>query len=212
MRHLHRSHDQERLAPPADPLLGRPAAWAPVLLLLPLAAGIESARRLYAQAGAHTPPGGAPPAAIVGVALALAVGAVCFECAFLRMVWAARGAKVPFTPLAFALWLLTLPEWCAQAALAHVAAGSASAVWLAPWVGYRAVAGDAAGMTGWGFAFAGAGLLTAARLAISAAVQARLSGRRWREAALLVTMVWAGSHVLLAWIVELARGRALGPA
>ncbi|MBI5168485.1 MAG: hypothetical protein HZA61_03255 [Candidatus Eisenbacteria bacterium] len=201
-----------RAVAPAGPLAGLPAVWAPVLLLLPLAAWIESARRLYAQAGAHTLPEGPPPAGIVALALALGVAAVLVECAFLRMVWAARGVRLPFAPLAFALGLLTVPESCAQAALAHVAPGSAAAVWLAPWVGYRALAGDAAGANGWSFAFAGAGLLTAARIAASAAVQSRLAGRRWREAALLVTVVWLLSHVLLAWLAELARGRALGPA
>ena len=195
---------------------GMPAAWAPVLLLLPLVAWIESARRLYAQAGAHdglgtmARSGSVSPESVVGLALALTVGAVLVETACLRVVWGARGVTLPFAPLALALWLLTMPESCAVAALARVPPGSAGAVWLAPWVGYRALAGSAAGANGWSFAFAGAGLLTALRMGLSAAVQARLAGRRWREAAALVFTVWFVSHVLLAWLVELSRGRSLG--
>lgn len=201
---------------PARLPAGIPAAWGPVLLLLPLAAWIESARRLYAQAGAQEAfadlarSGSMPPGALVGLALALAVGAVFAEAVCLRMVWGARGVSLPFAPLAFALWLLTTIESCAVAVLARVPPGSAGAVWLAPWVGYRALAGSAAGANGWTFAFAGAGLLTALRIGLSAAVQARLAGRRLREAAGLVTLVWFVSHVLLAWMVELSRGRSLG--
>lgn len=195
---------------------GLPAAWAPVLLLLPLVAWIESARRLYAQAGAHDAfgelarSGSVPPESVVGLALVLTVGAVFTEAVCLRMVWGARGATLPFAPLAFVLWLLTVPESCAVAALAHVPPGSSGAVWLAPWVGYRALAGSAAGANGWTFAFAGAGLFTALRIGLSAAAQARLAGRRWREGAALVVTVWFVSHVLLAWLVELSRGRSLG--
>ncbi len=195
---------------------GLPAAWAPVLLLLPLAAWIESARRLYAQAGAHEAfealarSGSMSPGALVGLALALTLGAVLAEAVCLRMVWGARGVTPPFLPLAFVLWLLTTIESCAAAVLARVPPGSAGAVWLAPWVGYRALAGSAAGANGWTFAFAGAGLLTALRIGLSAAAQARLAGRRLREAAALVFAVWLVSHVLLAWMVELSRGRSLG--
>lgn len=195
---------------------GLPVAWAPVLLLLPLAAWIESARRLYAQAGALDAFGNLPhsgavtPEAVVALALVLTVAAVFLEAAVLRMVWGARGVTLPFFPLAFALWLLTSIESCAVAALARVPSGSAGAVWLAPWVGYRALAGSAAGANGWTFAFAGAGLLTALRIGLSAFVQAKLAGRRRREAAALVVAVWLASHVLLAWLVELSRGRSLG--
>ena len=204
------------LSVPAAAFARLPAAWAPVLLLLPLAAWIESARRLYAQAGALDAfaslprSGSVTPEGLVALALALTVGAVLLEAAVLRMVWGARGVTIPFAPLAFALWLLTTIESCAGALLARVPPGSAGAVWLAPWVGYRALAGSAAGANGWTFAFAGAGLLTALRIGLSAAAQSRLAGRRLREAASLVVAVWLVSHVLLAWLVELSRGRSLG--
>lgn len=214
MSAVHPSSDSN--AVPARPPAGIPAAWAPVLLLLPLAAWIESARRLYAQAGALDAfaslprAGSVTPEGLVALALALTVGAVLFEASALRMVWGARGVTIPFASLSFALWLLTTIESSAGALLARVPPGSAGAVWLAPWVGYRALAGSAAGANGWTFAFAGAGLLTALRIGLSAAAQARLAGRRLREAASLVVAVWLVSHVLLAWLIELSRGRSLG--
>ena len=99
-------HDPPRGAPrmsadrplsvPAAAFARLPAAWAPVLLLLPLAAWIESARRLYAQAGALDAfaslprSGSVTPEGLVALALALTVGAVLLEAAVLRMVWGAR--------------------------------------------------------------------------------------------------------------------------
>ena len=194
-----------RAMPIAEPLRTIPAPLVALLAFLPLVAGIESARVLLPV----TPT--ASPATLVAIALAASAACVLVEAGFWRAFWSARGARAPFAALAFVLWALTAIEALASAALAHVRPGGPAALWLAPWVGYRALGGLDALASGWRLAFANAGLLTAARIAASAWAQARLVGRHWREALTGVVLVWLASHVAMAWIFELARGRALGP-
>lgn len=185
---------------------GGPAWLLPLLLFLPLAAWIDAARRALEQAGGNLP-AALSPGALVGATLAVVAAGTLAECAFHRALWSVRGARVPFAPLLLALWLLSALEPLAGAAMECGPPGSAASYWLAPWVGARALARPDAPPGAWALAFGGAGLLTAARIALSAAAQARLAGRAWREALLQVLLVWLASHVALAWTLALVRGR-----
>ncbi len=193
-----------------------PAMPMPVRVLLaflPLVAGIESARALLPGALAGAPHGtrGFAPATLVTVALAASFVGVALEALFWRVCWAARGVAMPYGALLFALWALSAIDAVASAVVTRVGPGGAVGLWLAPWVGYRALRAGDASAGAWWLAFANAGLLGAVRMALSAWVQARLAGRRWREAAVWVVGAWLASHLAMAWIVELVRGRALGP-
>ncbi|MCC6652485.1 MAG: hypothetical protein IT348_15145, partial [Candidatus Eisenbacteria bacterium] len=176
------------------------------LLFLPLAAWFDAARRALDAAGGERT-AGLSEGALVGATLALVMAGTLVECAFHRALWSARGARVAFAPLLLAVWLLSALEPLAGAAMEWCPPGSAGSLGLAPWVGARALAAPGGQPDAWAVAFGGAGLLAAARIALSAAAQARLAGRAWREALLQVLLVWLASHVALAWTLALVRGR-----
>ncbi|MFN8589655.1 MAG: hypothetical protein U0704_17850 [Candidatus Eisenbacteria bacterium] len=202
-----------RTAIPAETLRVLPAPLVALLAFLPFFAWIQAARTLLPGALAGTPHGtvGFSPEMLVGFSLAVAAAMVACEALFWRAFWVVRGAQPSFTALALVLWLLTMPESFGAVALARTAGDPHARVWLAPWLGYRALHAPDAGTSGWVLAFGGTGLLTAARVALSGGVQARLAGRRVREAVTWVALVWFASHVAQAWTFELVRGRALGP-
>lgn len=202
-----------RDTPHLEPFRALPAPAVALLAFLPLVAWIEASRALLPGALEGMPHGtpGYSPATLVTLALAVSFAGVAAEALFWRACWGARGVAVPYGSLLFALWVLSTIDACASALVTRGGAGGTAGLWLAPWVGYRALRTGDAASSGWQLAFASTGLLTAARVSLSAWAQARLADRRWREAFVGVAFVWLASHVALAWIFELVRGRAIGP-
>jgi hypothetical protein len=146
-----------------------------------------------------------PALAWAGVALVL-LGLV-LETSFYAMLWSTRGARLRIVPCLLALLQLSMLEVVASLILHHsppAGAGHVLAVLLA---GARA-SWDGVTPGGLAGAFGSLGVLTLARIALWAWVQALATGRRWREAAAWIALVWVATHLAQGWSIELLRGRS----
>ena len=183
-----------------------PPWWAwPFLLYLPL----DAWAHLVMHEVARLPHGPAPHTAAAGALVALGVtaqiAATLVETAFYRMLWSARGLRLPFAPLALLLLQASVVEPLAQALL-DLAGGRVPAPWLVAVVGARATWQGSVPGGAFAQAFGGLGALALLRVLFAAWAQARLVDRPLREALAAVVAAWLATHLAAAWGLDLLRG------
>jgi hypothetical protein len=197
-----------RVVPQSPPLVA-PPWWAwPLLLPGPVLAW----HSLVADELASTPAApewyAAPALAWAGVALVLF--GLLAETAFYSMLWHARRIRMPIVPCLLALLQLSMLEVVASIVIhgaPEVGAGRTFAVLLC---GARARWGGAT-PPGLAAAFGSVGALTIVRIGAWSWVQSYATGRRFREAAAIVSLVWLASHLAQGWSLELLRGPGGAP-
>jgi hypothetical protein len=162
-----------------------------------------------AQVMAALPEGHARgPAVSVAAALVVALHGAGYaaEGAFYVIWWRIRGARLPFwrfTTWLAVLWLIDLTgETLGGISLQHPAV----APWLAPLAGIGLLAPGLHPRDGLGAAFAGFGLLTLARIAATAVLQARTLGRDLREPLAVTTLAWLATRLAVGLGLDLLRG------
>jgi len=196
-------HDPDRRP---SPLAAGPPWWAwPLLLPGPLLAWhacVESEMERSASALPFA------PSAIAWIGVAGFACALVVETLVYGMLWAARGRRLPFASSVLVLLQLSMIDRVALAIGSHVPEAGAARALACVLAGSRATWVGAA-PDGVSAALGSLGVLTLARMALWAWVQAEGTGRRWREAASMVALVWAGSHVVQGLVAELARGRSV---
>ncbi len=121
--------------------------------------------------------------------------------------WRTRGARLPYGRFLVALIALSLVDRCSQGLVALAAGAPALAPWLAPLAGPQLVADRLPGLTpALRAAFGGLGLLTLARIAVTAWLQSVGTGRRLRGPLAVTALAWLATRVALWWSVDLLRG------
>lgn len=132
--------------------------------------------------------------------------AAAAEAGFWCSVWAARGVRVRYVPLAFALLALSGIDAVGVLVQGLDPAGRAARLAVVALAGPVASGGADGGRDGFDVALGGAGLLTALRMTASAACQATLARRPFRDALLGVLAAWVLGRLVVMWLVDLARG------
>ena len=144
-------------------------------------------------------------AATLMVLARLAASAV--EALAYTLWWRTRGARLPYARFLVALVALSLVDRFAQSVATLAGRAPALAPWLAPLAGLQLLKdrwpGAEAGL--W-VAFGSLGLLTLARIAITAWLQSAGTGRRLRGPLLVTTVAWLATRVGLWWTMDLFRG------
>ena len=183
-----------------------PPWWAwPLLLPGPLLAWYtviadELARVPDAPAGFGSP-------AIAGAGVAALVAGLVLETLFYAMLWGARGIRMPVLSSALVLLQLSMLETVGGAIARHAPDAGHALAWAVLLAGARAAWGGG-GPGGFGSAFGSLGVVTLVRMALWSWAQSEGTGRRYREAAAQVAVVWLASHVVQGWLMELMRGRS----
>ena len=121
--------------------------------------------------------------------------------------WRTRGARLPYLRFLVALVALSLTDRFALGLAALAGRSPALAPWLAPLAGLQLLRDRLPGVEPvlW-VAFGSLGLLTLARLVITAWLQSAGTGRRLRGPLLVTTLAWLATRVALWWTVDLSRG------
>ncbi len=189
-----------------SPFAAGPPWWAWLLLVPgPLLAWHECVERELEGLATELPfaPATAAWIGVAGFACALVAETLVYG-----MLWSARGRRLPFASSLLVLLQLSMIDVVALAIGSHRpeagAARAVACVLAGPRVTWPGAAPD-----GVAAALGSLGALTLVRMALWAWVQAEGTGRRWREAAAIVALVWAGSHVVQGLMVELTRGRSV---
>ncbi len=144
-------------------------------------------------------------AATIMVLARLAASAV--EALVYTLWWRARGAHLPYARFLVALVALSLVDRFAQGVTALAGRAPALAPWLAPVAGLHLLRDRWPGAEpGLWVAFGSLGLLTLARIAITAWLQSAGTGRRLRGPLLVTTLAWFATRVSLWWTMDLFRG------
>ena len=121
--------------------------------------------------------------------------------------WRTRGARLPYRRFLVALVALSLVDRFAQGLVALAARTPALAPGLAPVAGLQLLRDRLPGAEpGLWVAFGSLGLLTLARIAITAWLQSAGTGRRLRGPLLVTTLAWLATRVALWWTMDLFRG------
>ena len=156
-----------------------------------------------------------PPwlAALAGLATQLAFTAC--EAAVAVQAWGVAGEDVPWRALAPRLLAVSSAEAFAVAlAAGHTIVPPTLAVWLS---GARAAGGAVAGgaasgaappVSGLAFAFAGFGLLTVARLLLSAHAQSGVARASFTRALFVVLTLFLATRLVMWWSCDLMQGRS----
>ena len=144
-------------------------------------------------------------AASIMVLARLAASAV--EALAYTLWWRTRGARLPYARFLVALVALSLVDRLAQSLVALAGRSPALAPWLAPVAGLRLLQDRLPGAEPvlW-VAFGSLGLLTLARIAITAWLQSVGIGRRLRGPLLVTSFAWLATRVALWWAMDLLRG------
>lgn len=192
---------------PADAPRFWPAWLWPVLVWLPLDAWHSRFARELPVAGAVLERTSVAPETLAWVATAAVALAALAEAAFYRMLWAARGRRLPLAAAFVAVLQAGVPDLVALRVLEL--AGDRPPAWVAALAGARASWADGRAGSALEAAFGAAGLLALARLAIFAGLQAGLVRCRFREAFALTCAVWLASRVAQWWLAELLAGRGI---
>jgi hypothetical protein len=139
---------------------------------------------------------------VVSRVLASAVEALAYT-----LWWRARGARLPYVSFLVALVALSIVDRCALS-LAMVATRSpALGPWLAPVAGLHLLgSGWLAGEPGLRAALGSFGLLTLARITLTAWLQAAALQRRLGSVLLVTAGAWLVTRVVLWWMTDLLRG------
>jgi hypothetical protein len=144
-------------------------------------------------------------AATIMVLARLAASAV--EALAYALWWRTRGARLPYARFLVALVALSLVDRFAQSLVALAGRAPALTPWLAPVAGLQLLKDRLPGAEPvlW-VAFGSLGLLTLARIAITAWLQSAGTGRRLRGPLLVTTLAWLGTRVAMWWALDLFRG------
>lgn len=144
-------------------------------------------------------------AATIMVLARLAASAV--EALAYTLWWRARGTRLPYARFLVALVALSLVDRFAQSLVALATRTPSLAPWLAPVAGFQLLKDRLPGVSPvlW-VAFGGLGLLTLARIVITAWLQSVGTGRRLRGPLLVTTLAWFATRIALGWTVDLLRG------
>ena len=144
-------------------------------------------------------------AATIMVLARLAASAV--EALAYALWWRTRGARLPYARFLVALVALSLVDRFAQSLVALAGRAPALTPWLAPVAGLQLLKDRLPGaVPGVWVAFGSLGLLTLARIAITAWLQSVGTGRRLRGPVLVTTLAWLATRVALWWAMDLFRG------
>ncbi len=192
------------LAPRAAPADRRFDRLNLFLCLVAFAFWWEAGWRQGALLMAGVPRGHVAVAASLLVAGRLAANAV--EALFYALWWRARGARLPYGRFLVALVALSLVDRFGLALTAVAERSPALGPMLAPLAGPQALGARFGLEPGLRAALGSLGVLTLARLAITAWLQSVQAGRRLRGALAVTAVAWLGSRVALWWMVDLARG------
>jgi hypothetical protein len=135
------------------------------------------------------------------------LGASAVEALAYALWWRTRGARLPYARFLVALVALSLVDRCAEGLAALAGRVPALAAGLAPVAGLQLLRDRWPGLEpGLWVAFGSLGLLTLARITITAWLQSAALGRRLRGPLLLTTLAWLGTRVALWWTLDLFRG------
>jgi len=148
------------------------------------------------------------PAVLAATLMVLArLAANSLEALAYLLWWRTRGARLPYLRFLVALVALSLVDRFALDLAALASRTPALAPLLAPIAGIQLIRGRLPGAEpGLWAAFGSLGLLTLARIAITAWLQAAGTGRRLRGALLLTAGAWLAGRVVLWWTLDLVRG------
>jgi hypothetical protein len=165
----------------------------------------------WAESGWRQGSGLAVPRASLAITAALMVAAHLaasgVEAAAYVLWWRTRGARLAWAPFFVGLVALSLADRCAASLTALAEHAPALAAWLAPVAGAQLVRGALPGVEpGLWAAFGGLGLLTLARIAATAWLQAAGTGRRLRAALAVTALAWLFTRVAVWWCLDLVRG------
>jgi hypothetical protein len=192
------------LAAPAAPDHRRMHRMNVFLFLVALASWWELGLRQGGELGAG-PRLNLAVAATLMVLARLAASAV--EALAYALWWRTRGARLPYARFLVALVALSLVDRLAQSLVTLAGRVPALTPWLAPFAGLRLLQDrwPAVEPVVW-VAFGSLGLLTLARITITAWFQSVGTGRRLREPLLVTTLAWLATRVALWWAMDLFRG------
>jgi hypothetical protein len=131
------------------------------------------------------------------------------EATFYWLWWRGGGRRLPYWRFFCVVASASLADVLAirLAEIAHTAS-PAFAAWGAALAGLQAWRGDAWGSPALRITFGTLGILTAARIGVTAHAQARALGIRGAVALAWTAVVWALGRIALLWITDLARGRS----
>jgi hypothetical protein len=174
------------------------------LFLVALASWWEMGYRQGSDLGA----GPHLPLAVAATLMLLArLAASAVEALAYVLWWRTRGARMPYLRFLVALVALSLVDRFAAGLAALAGRTPALVPLLAPVAGIQLLRERLpGGEPGLWVAFGSLGLLTLARIAITAWLQAAGAGRRLRGALLVTGAAWCASRVALWWTLDLARG------
>lgn len=121
--------------------------------------------------------------------------------------WRTRGARLPYLRFLVALVGLSLVDRLALSLVALAGRAPALGPWLAPVAGLQLLKDRLPGVEPvlW-VAFGSLGLLTLARIALTAWLQSAGTGRRLRGPLFVTTLAWLATRVALWWTMDLSRG------
>ena len=144
-------------------------------------------------------------AATIMVLARLAASAV--EALAYTLWWRTHGARLPYLRFLVALVALSLVDRFAQSLIALAGRAPALTPWLAPVAGLQLLKDrlPAVEPVLW-VAFGSLGLLTLARIVITAWLQSVGTGRGLRGPLLVTTLAWLATRVALWWTMDLFRG------
>jgi hypothetical protein len=121
--------------------------------------------------------------------------------------WRTRGARLPYLRFLVALIALSLVDRLSLSLVALAGRAPALTPWLAPVAGLQLLKDRLPGVEPvlW-VAFGSLGLLTLARIALTAWLQSAGTGRGLRGPLLVTTLAWLATRVALWWTMDLSRG------
>jgi hypothetical protein len=146
-------------------------------------------------------------AVAAGIMVLARLAASAVEALAYSLWWRSRGARLPYLRFLVALVALSLTDRFALSLVALAGRVPALAPWLAPVAGLQLLRDRLGGVEPvlW-LAFGGFGLLTLARIVITAWLQSAGTGRRLRGPLLVTSLAWLATRVALWWTMDLFRG------
>lgn len=154
------------------------------------------------------PTSGLGPLAVALVGLASQLVFSCLEALAARAAWQMLGHEPTWGALATRIVAASSAE---AFAVSIATGGTGLPSWLAQLLAGARAAPLATPDTGLAFAFSGFGVLALVRLALSAHAQARLVRVPFARGALVVSVLWLATRLIMWWSSELAQGRSFQP-
>ena len=154
------------------------------------------------------PTSGLGPLAVALVGLASQLVFSCLEALAARAAWQMLGHEPTWGALATRIVAASSAE---AFAVSIATGGTGLPSWLAQLLAGALAAPLATTDTGLAFAFSGFGVLALVRLALSAHAQARLVRVPFARGALVVSVLWLATRLIMWWSSELAQGRSFQP-